>query len=70
MQSLYALHKEREDKKLKSRIINYFRNRDFMLDTKYTVLIITIIHQDDSHQQLMSVYLKSFSIYCSLQNQR
>lgn len=39
---------------------NYFRNRDFMLDTQYTILIITIIHQNDSHQQLMSVYLKSF----------
>lgn len=41
-----------------------------MLDTQYTILIITIIHQDDSHQQLMSVYLKYFSIYSSLQNQR
>lgn len=40
-----------------------------MLDTQYTILIITIINQDDSHQQLMPVYLKSFSIYCSLKSE-
>lgn len=40
-----------------------------MLDTQYTILIITIINQDDSHQQLMSIYLKYFSIYCSLKSE-
>lgn len=40
-----------------------------MLDAQYTILIITIINQDDSHQQLMPVYLKSFSIYCSLKSE-